>query len=78
MRWLVNAPGRRPTQSPGVQPDLFEREALMNLNERAWRRCERLIEAATELRVEVHHLENGSASSIAVWTPWADCKQGWR
>ena len=31
----------------------------MNLNDRAWRRCDRLIEAAADLRVEVHHLENG-------------------
>lgn len=31
----------------------------MNLNERAWRRCQRLIEAAADLRVDVHHLGNG-------------------
>ncbi|MCU0873853.1 MAG: methenyltetrahydromethanopterin cyclohydrolase [Pirellulaceae bacterium] len=31
----------------------------MNLNDRAWRRCERLIEAADELRLDVNHLPNG-------------------
>ena len=30
----------------------------MNLNDRAWRRCERLVEAAADVRVEVHRLEN--------------------
>jgi len=31
----------------------------MNLNDRAWRRCERLIEAAADLRVDCQHLPNG-------------------
>ena len=31
----------------------------MNLNDRAWRRCERLIEAAANLRVDCQYLPNG-------------------
>jgi len=32
----------------------------MNLNDRAWHRCERMLEAAAELRLDVHVLSNGT------------------
>jgi len=41
------------------RPFVWKTDTPMNLNDRAWRRCERLIQAAADMRVALLHLPNG-------------------